>query len=398
MQRKKKSRKKKTAPPTILSAEEETLLTELLQHSRDKDPTQLVAKIPDSRIAHILIERLPLDENTPISLLVAIKDRFEHKEVQKAVKRSLYRLKSRGVFNETLPNEARRSPSILKPVPKEAPEAYLGPLDTNGSRAVLIIPHRALQGQDVGLGIVSDEEGMQQFHYGVFSKKRTRELKAYFSQEGGPLVNTSLSHVATVLEEAYRRHLELNPEAPQDYLEIRPWLLEHSSVLSRPAIYEILANGESSDSVLTDSQLERLFEHELMQSWFIELESLRQCMEDILSVDDSPIVLTEPQKLDQIRHIKEKSMAEIFPPEKRVRLQRRFEEMAHMFYKLDQEDYCHLCLAAAHSIAQKDTILKMNPVIAFLMDRSLDFYMDRLEETDDEEQPEDNNTQRIIIP
>jgi hypothetical protein len=398
MQRKKKSRRKKKAPPTILSAEEETLVTELLQHSRDTDPTQLLAKIPDSRIAHMLIERLPLDENTPISLLVAIKDSFEQKEVQKAVKRALYRLKSKGVFSETLPNEARRSPSILKPAHKEEPEVYLGPLDPGGSRAVLIILHRAPKGQDVGLGIVSDEEGMHQFHYGVFSKKRVKELKAYFSQEAGPLVNTSLSHVATVLEEAYRRHLELNPEAPQDYLEIRPWLLEHSPVLSRAAIYEILPNGESSDGILTDSQLERLFEHELLQSWFIELESLRQCIQDILSIDDSTIVLTEPQKFDRIRHIKEKAIEDIFPPEKRARLQRRFEEMAHIFYKLDQKDYCHLCLAAAHSIAQADTILKMDPVISFMMDRSLDFHMDRLKASDDEEKPEDNDTQHIILP
>jgi hypothetical protein len=302
------------------------------------------------------------------------------------------------VLNDTLPNEAQRSASILKPAHKEAPEAYLGPLDPNGSRAVLIVLHRALRGQDLGLGIVSDEEGLQEFHYGVFSKKRTRELKAYFSEEAGSLVNTSLAHVTTVLEAAYRRHLELNPEAPQDYLEIRPWLLEHSSVLSRPAIYEILSNGESFDRVLTGSQLEKLFEHKLMQSWFIELESVRQCIEDILSIDDATIVLTEPQKLDQVRHIKEKSMEEIFPPEKRLRLQRRFEEMAYIFYKLDQEDYCHLCLAAAHSLGQKDMILKVNPVIAFLMDRSVDFYMDSLEETDDAEQREDTNTQRIIIP
>ena len=84
--------------------------------------------------------------------------------------------------------------------------------------------------------------------------------------------------------------------------------------------------------------------------------------------------------------------------EKRARLQHRFEEMAHVFYKLDQEDYCHLCLAAAHSIVQKETILKMNPVIEFILERSLDFYMDRLEKTEDEEQPEDKDTQRIIIP
>ncbi|MFO7737391.1 MAG: hypothetical protein R6V46_02860 [Desulfatiglandaceae bacterium] len=398
MPHKKKTGKKKTAPQTVLRAEEETLVNELLEYSQDMDPSQMLARIPDSRIAQGLIDRLPLDENTPISLLTAIKEKFEQKEVRKAVKRSLYRLKSQGLFNEAVPNETRRSPSILKPAQKKEPEAYIGPLDLKGSRAVFIILHRALKGQDVGLGIVSDEAGMQQFHYGVFSKNRTRELKAYFAQEAGPLVNTSLSHAATVLEAAYRRHLELNPDVPQDYLEIRPWLLEQSSVLSRPAIYDTASCSESSDGVLTDSQLERLFAHELMQSWFIELERLRPCMEEILQIDDSPIVLTEPQKIDRLRHIKEKRIEGLFPPEKRTLLQHRFDEMAYMFYKLGQEDFCRLCLAAAHSLTQKDTILKINPVIAFLMDRSLDFYMNTPEETDVQETPEDDRISRIVLP
>jgi hypothetical protein len=398
MQRKRKTRKKGQTPQTALSADEKALINELLQRSKDTDPTQLVAKIPDSRIAQILIERLPLDEKTPLSLLTAIKEGFEHKEVQKAVKRFLHRLRSSGLHHESIPDEGRRSPSILKAPQKKDPEAYVGPLDPSGSRAVLLMLQRAPKGQDLGLGIVSDEAGIQQFLYGVFSKKRTRELKDYFSQEAGPLVKTSLGHVAAVLEAAYRRHLELTPDAPQDYLEIRPWLLEHSALLSRPAIYDTPAWHGSPDSVLTDSQLERLFAHELMQPWYIDAESLQPCMEDILSIDDSPIVLTEAQKSDRIRHLKEKSMEEIFPTSKRMLLQHRFEEMAYVFYKLDQEGYCHLCMAAAHSLAQKDTILRVNPVITFLMDRSLDFYMDRLEETDAEAKPEDANINHIVFP
>ena len=76
MQHKKKPKKKKAAPPIFLSADEEALVTEILQTCENSDPTQLVAGVPDSRIAQILIERLPLDETTPISLLVALRERF----------------------------------------------------------------------------------------------------------------------------------------------------------------------------------------------------------------------------------------------------------------------------------------------------------------------------------
>ena len=397
MRRKKRDRKRKSDPPVRLTSEEEALVKELLQDLRKTDPVQLASRVPDPHLAEILIERLPLDEDTP-AVLLALKEGFEQKPIRRAVKRALFRLKKKGIFTDESDREEPPSPGILKPMQKEEPDAFLGPVHLNGTRAVLIILHRAAKGQDVGLGLVSDEEGMHQFHYGVFSRKRTKELKAYISQEAGPLVNTKLSHATTVLEHAYRRHLELYPEAPQDYLEIRPWLLERSALLDRPIIYEVIPEGEISEGVLTDSQLEKLFEHDLMKSWFVDFESLRQYMKDILNVEDSPIVLTELQKQDRIRQIKEKITEDLFPTAKRVLLKHKFEEMAYIFLKLDQEEYARLCLVAAGDLDQAASILTKNPVIEFLIERSLDFYANATQEIAEGEMKDEKSSELIILP
>jgi len=200
------------------------------------------------------------------------------------------------------------------------------------------------------------------------------------------------------LEKAYHQHIKVHSNAPADYLELRPRLLEDISLLDRPVIHDFLPEVSVSDAILTDSQLKNLFQHKLMESWFIEFDPLRPFLEDILNLDDSPIVLTEAQKLDRSRQIKEKGMEKLFDDEKRGLLKHRFEEMAYFFFKLGEEDSSRVCLVAARIMGEKDSITKMNPVIEFFMERSLDFYFNVMKEAADEEDLKQDSSPGIILP
>jgi len=112
-----------------------------------------------------------------------------------------------------------------------------------------------------------------------------------------------------------------------------------------------------------------------MASWFIDFERLRPFMEEMVKIDDSPIVLTELQKSSRSGEIKEKAIEELFPISEKTALSKRFEEMAYIFYRLDEKDTALLSLAAARALDKEDTLLNTNPVITFLMDRSLGYYM-----------------------
>ncbi len=397
MKRKKKS-KKKTAHPSLL-ASEEVLVTSLLKDFRNTAPSKIVTRIPDSRLAQILIERLPLHDEPSVPLLSAINDGFKDKQVHKAVKRALFKLKKMGVPVKDFNSEKSTTPTILKPPQEEKPVVCIGPvIDMAGSRAVLIVLHRPMKGHDVGLGIVSDEDGIQQYLFGTYSKKRTKTVKDHLSQVAGPLVETSLSHSFTILENAYRRHNELNSDPPADYLELRPWLVENVSLFDKPVIYDFMPEEPAPDFILTGSQLEKLFEHNLMKKWLIDFEDLKPFMEDTLKVDDSPIVLTEAQKSDRSREIKKKCIEELFPAPKRDLLRHRLEEMAYIFLKLGEEEYSEISLAAARTMVQGNTILTINPVIEFLLERSQNFYSDAMAEFAKGQKPLDSPSPRILLP
>jgi hypothetical protein len=397
MRRKAKTKRKPTHP-VLLNQEQEALITTLLQEIGSTDPAEILIRVPDSRCAQALIDRLPLNDDSHIALLLALRSGFKDKGVGKTIKRALFKLKRSGVATEAFHTKEDDSSTVLKPSKKEPPRCYVGSIDGAGLRAVVITVHRGGKGLDVGLGIVSDEQGIKEFFYRNLSKRSEKEIRENFSRETGPLVETSLSHAATILEESYQRHLTLKSDVPADYLELRPWLLENAPLLARPVVYDCIPETPASDMILTDSQLMELFDHELMEFWLIEFEALRPFMEDMFKVEESPIVLTEIQKSDRIREIKEKCMGEIFPPEKRKLLKRRLEEMGYVFFKLGQEETAGLALAAAHAAGKESTILKANSVIETLLERSLAFYTEAMEESELEQSQERGESSPIILP
>ena len=398
MRRNKKPKKKKTNHPSLMKSEE-TLVTSLLEDFKNVDPAEIVARIPHSHLAGIFLGRLPLDNELPVPLLLALDEAFKDKKLHKLVKRILFRLRQKGVpVDASFPQRASHN-TILTRSQKEEPVAYIGPIaGTMGNRAVCIILQSAVKSYQAGIGLVSEAEGILQFLYGSFSKKRIKEIKGSLSQEAGPLVETSLPHAATILEIAYRRNMELHSDASSQYPELRPWLLENVTVLVRPIIYDFVSEIPG-DGTLSDSQLGKLFDHNLMDSWLIDFEGLKPFMEDILKVEGSLIVLSDAQKADHVRQIKDKSIEELFPGPKRTLLKHNLEEMAYFFFKLDQDEYSRMALTAAQNLDEEDTILRKNMVVEFLLELSMQYYMDlAAKEGAEDENLEPDDSPRIILP
>ena len=378
MKRKSTPKKRPAVHPT-LREEQERFVAVLIQEIQNSAPADIVERVPDSLCAQRLIELLPPEEHI-ISLLLALKDRFHEKNVNRAIRRSVFKLGRKGISTDAFHTKDAMTSTILKPPEKERPLCYVGPVNGMGIRTVAVILHRGGKDFGTGFGIVSDKEGFHEFLFRTLSKKDAKELKEQFAAEAGPFVDTSLAHGATILEEAYQRQLSLNTRVPEDYLELRPWLLKDAVLLERPMIYDLIPESTASGYVLTDAAIRDLLKDPLMETWLIELDAIRPFMEDMYRVNESPIVLTPIQKAARIREIQDKCLAELFTPEERQRLKSRLEEMGYVFLKLGQEETAKMALAAAQITDQAVTALKANPVIETLLQRSLAFYTDAVEE------------------
>jgi hypothetical protein len=69
--------------------------------------------------------------------------------------------------------------------------------------------------------------------------------------------------------------------------------------------------------------------------------------------------------------------------------------MAYVFFKSGEESLARLCLAAASSLAEKESPIRLNPFLKILVERTLGYYLKSIKSS---EQPPDKQTQRLIIP
>jgi len=372
MKRKHSHRKRPAIRPSI-EEEQQRLLEQLVHEIPTSLPEEIVQKVPNALVAQHLVELLP-SQDAVVPFLRALKEGFQDKNVRKAVKRSIFKLKQKGVSADALLSDGDVASSILKPAQKEAPLCSVGPVNGAGIRAVTLMLHRGGKGFDVGFAVLCDREGFHEFLFRTVGRKDAKELKEQFEAEAGPFIETTLAHGATLMEEAYRTQLSLKGSVPREYLELRPWLLAHASLLERPIVYDLIPEGMDSEYALTEAAIRDLFDDPLMETWSMEPGAIRPFVEEIYRVNDSPIVLTPIQKAARIREIQDKCLTAVFTPEERRRVKARLEEMAYLFLKLGQEETARTAIAAAHVAEQEATALRANPVMEIFLQRALSFY------------------------
>jgi len=328
---------------------------------------------------------------------LAIREAFDQKNVQKAVKKTIFRLKQKGLF---IPDSefGKGAPLLIKKTQHVEPTVYIGPIDGAGSRLICIFLPQIPKGFQIGIGAVSDEEGIIDFASGEYSKKRMREFKDFVLEKFSPTVEASLAHAATILEKAYSRKEQTLRESYRNYLQLRPLILENVSLLDRPAIYDFIPFDTVSEKTLTDSQIDKLLGHKLMESWIIDADQIKPLADEISEAEESPIIVSGGQSANRINEIKQKGITEFYQDPKRLLLKNRLEEMAYVFLKLDEEEYTHLSLAAAFSLDEKDSFLKVNPFLTAMVERSLNYYTQMAEEIAKSEGLEKNSSPRIVAP
>ncbi|MFZ7112127.1 MAG: hypothetical protein ACOWYE_10630 [Desulfatiglandales bacterium] len=375
MTKKKKKTPSKGSPAlSILSPEEQTRIQDILEDLDSIDPDLIPNELSAPHVARHLIERLPLDNTRSLSMVRALSKAFDQKEVQKAAKKAIFKLKQKGI---SIPEDnAAKSPPILFVKPEvEEPEAYVGPIDGAGSRPVFIACPQIPKGVQVGLGIVSDEKGILEFIFGGYSKKRMKEVRNLFFERFTPMVATSASHAATILEKAYGLNNTDATEALDEYRQMRPWIQDNVSLIERSPVYETFPPEGIATERVTPSQAQKLFEHALFASWLFDLEKMEAIAKDIKEAEGSTILISKEQKANRIQEIKEKAVADTYPEPRRIKFKDRLEETAYIFLKEGEEEQARTCLLAAKSLDQEPTFSGADPFLMAMLERTLNLYL-----------------------
>jgi hypothetical protein len=276
----------------------------------DKKIAELLVSIPDAKVAKLLQRMLGL---------------FKEKKVQKTIKRSLYRLKSRGIpIEEVTLDEGR---PILYPLKAELPKGHASSIDFLGNRLLLLVIPRVGRGLTVMQGVISDTKGLVDFSGEEMTRK---EFIGFFEkvQENTPFpfVEMEPSYVAFLYAQAYRLTLERRMTPPQDYLLLKSEIDGIKREYGKALVYSYL----QADKIVGDDWLskraEGLLKNDLFLGWRIEKDQIQPYADAVWEAEESKIVLNQAQKEARFQEIYLKALSELFSDEKRVLYRQRLED------------------------------------------------------------------------
>jgi hypothetical protein len=294
----------------------------------------------------------------------------EEKAFRKAIKRSLYRLKSKGISAGE--GSVDRGRPILHPLQTDSPKGFGGGIDPLGQRLLLLaIPHPG-RGWALLEGGVSDTKGLVSFSGGEVGRKGLKTfLKEVQKGDSPPMVEMEASYVAFLFVEAYRQTLQQGGTSPQAYLGFKTEIENLKKEYGRPLIYSSLRVDEVTEGDQFLRRAGELLKVDLLAGWRIDEDLIRPYAEALQGAETSKIVLTQIQKEARFQEIYQKALSELFSGDRRKVYKRRLEEMAYVLLKRGKEEEAKICLSVAVDLERPFTPFQPNPFLFQLVARSI---------------------------
>lgn len=339
-----------------------------------------------------LIEALANNTKPEIAqFLYDMMDGIQDKSLIKLIKRSLYKLRQKGVKWE---EKSQKDEPILKPLESAEPEGYLGDIDNSGSR-IVIVTRNTPRGFLVAFSVVNDLEGLQKLDLSQFSKKGFKEfLESSVSSVDFPIVEAQGAYCISLLKEAAALSKNLSNPLPQGYLDIENEFKGIVWDYSRPVIYQHISEDEIKEKPHFLKESGELHKIAPFFAWSIDPKELEQYIASIEEAHDSRIVLTPSQKDARLNSIYHGALESIFPDEKRLIWKRRLEETAYILFKTGKDKEARQALSAAIDLRNPFSPIEPNPFIWNLLLKS--FYSEFEEDSD--EKDEEKKSSLIIAP
>jgi hypothetical protein len=294
----------------------------------------------------------------------------QDKKVRKIIKRSLYRLKSKGIAVEEILSDKEKP--VLRPLQAEPKEGFASGIDSLGQRLLwLILPHPG-RGLTVMHGIVSDQDGIVDFSRDDMTRKGFR---SFFEevQEKNPFafVDMEPSYVAFLFTQAYQLNFAKNESLPENYLRAKSEIEGIKKNYDKPLIYSHL---QVDDTAGDDRMLRKgadLLKADVYSSWSIEEEQIRPYADEVWEAEESKIVLNQAQKEARFQMIYLKALTDLFPEEKRFLYRRRLEEMSYVLLKLGKDEEAKISLSVAMDLEKPLNPIQPNPFLFQLVIQSI---------------------------
>jgi hypothetical protein len=366
--------------------------------ARDVKPMEILQRI-SSYLKHETFLTIPLIDAlaklpTPQTafLLEELMAIVHDKKALKAAKKTLYRLRQKGVQWEGKPSHEQ---PVLRPLQPEAPQGYVGAMDSMGSRVIMIARPQPRGGARLYFNIVSDLEGIQRLEVIDLTRKGLREfIDESLASDEFPVVEGPGGYCAHLLKEAGELSKAHNKPLPLRYGDAEKGLSDLTWDGPVPLIYQYISEESIKGQVMLLKEGGTLHKTAPFSSWFLAPEAVHQYAEAIKEANESHIILTSQQKEIRLNAIYRDALQGLFSEEQRLLWKRRLEEMAYILWKQGKEREAQMAVAVAVDLKAPLSPISPNPFIWNLLLKSLSGLL----RSEDSEQEKKKQSSLIIAP
>ena len=364
MERQKQAKARGAAEPAPLSPEARARLESQVARvvealETEVEPAALEALVsPDPQDpdwdAHLIAALGALSHPAIPPLLAALFGQARDKIRRKALKKTLHRLKTRGVAMapDLLPRE---EVSFGAPRPGAA-KVFVSPIFGIGESYVILEAPPEILGGNFLVARVSDQEGFKECVLLSLKRQQQAEVWGRFREQGlDQWFSPPPAYAVRLLEEAYAHKAGAGSGAAQ-YGALREKIFRH---WGRP---EAAPDLDQELPAPSPGEMPRLLEHcrelaldPLFISFLPGPEEIAPWLAKLKEVEDSPLVLSDQQKQVRIDGVLDEATRALYPLETRADWGRRLLTTAYYLHLSGREEDSRAARAAAADLAAPES-------------------------------------------
>jgi hypothetical protein len=298
---------------------------------------------------------------------------------RKALKRALHLLKTRGV---PVPPALLPREEVTLGSARGAAAALVSPVLGNGDSYVVLEGSPEILGGNFLVSRLNDREGFRECHLLTLKRRQQEEFWDHFRQQG--LVQwfpVPSPYAVGLLEETYR----LNPQAElgaSRYAALRDRIFKTwGRPEDAPDLEQLLPQISPPEASRLLEQSIELALDPLFHSWLPALEEITPWFDKLKDVQQSPLILSEPQRQVRQEAVVAEATRALFPQESWPDWSRRLRRMAYYLDLLGRRQQARPILAAAANLAaERSPLTGENPFLQGLVHCSLRLAWETLEQ------------------
>jgi len=370
------------------------ILMEII-HLKGEKILPLLLKISNTngKIAYKVIDFLgSLADKNSAYLLNQILMETKDKELSKSIKKTLYRLKNKGI--EVSPPESfTKAKTEKKKVPLSSPIAYVTTIDPLGERLLLAVKPKSDKELTIFQFLISDQRGINDL---IASITTPKDFKTYMTKIENTkeitMVEIDLAYCHFLIKESSQRNHASGTSLPDNHFLWKKFFGEYDTNLDKAMIYTILNAEEISSKEFLLQRSEDLIERCEYAFWLLEWKFLVDRYKEMYETENSILILTEYQKESRINEIVKKTAQLFFDDKNRSLFRRRLEETAYILWKTGKVEESQYAFAAALAFTPEGAPSERHPFAIKTVEKNFKFLK---EQTPKEKRSKSGN---IILP